>query len=293
MGLWLDSLEGLLECQETGAQASGIGRFRITASSLFFWLGFIYLLVMICTLLEHSDISPSRPLRCLAACLLLAGACSSPPLPSPTTDISSATTVADWSAFTLGPNDLVHVSVFGQPEYSPPASGIRVAPDGTLSLPMLGAVHVAGKSADEVAIAVQAGLAEWLLEPSVSVAVLEHSSRRYFVFGEVNTPGPYAMDRPITALEALTSGGGLRAGANGEQIVIVRAHGEDIEVIRFNAQTPGPDGLVRVVPDDFVFVQKSGVGVFSESVMPYLQGIGFTMTQIASVALAYDRLGND
>ena len=248
---------------------------------------------MTSTLLEPSGISPSRPLRCLAACLLLAGACSAPPLPSPTTDISSATTVADWSAFTLGPNDLVHVSVFGQPEYSPPASGIRVAPDGTLSLPMLGAVHVAGKSADEVAIAVQAGLAEWLLEPSVSVAVLEHSSRRYFVFGEVNTPGPYAMDRPITALEALTSGGGLRSGANGEQIVIVRAHGEDIEVIRFNAQTPGPDGLVRVEPDDFVFVQKSGVGVFSESVMPYLQGIGFTMTQIASVALAYDRLGND
>lgn len=235
----------------------------------------------------------SRALSRAAACLLMMAACAAPELPKATTDISTATTVADWSAFTLGPNDLVHVSVFGQPEYSPPAAGIRVAPDGTLSIPMLGAVHVAGKSADEVASVVQAGLTKWLLEPSVSVAVLEHSSRRYYVFGEVKEPGPYEMDRPITALEALANGGGLQSGANGETVVIVRAHGEEIEVISFNAETPGPDGLVRVMPDDFVFVQKSGVGVFSESVMPYLQGIGFTMTQIASVALAYDRLDNE
>jgi protein involved in polysaccharide export with SLBB domain len=233
-----------------------------------------------------------RSLRAAAACILLTAACSGPALPEATTDISTATTVADWSAFTLGPNDLVYVSVFGQPEYSPPAGGIRVSPSGTLSLPMLGSVQVAGKSADEVAGVVQAGLAKWLLEPSVSVAVLEQSSRRFYVFGEVKTPGPYVMDRPITALEALSSGGGLTASANGEQIVIVRAHGEDIEVIAFNAVTPGPDGLVRVMPDDYVFVSKSGVGVFSESVMPYLQGVGFSMTQIASVALAYDRLSN-
>jgi len=234
-----------------------------------------------------------RLARRFAGCLLAVAACSAPPLPEPTTDLSTATTVADWSAFTLGPNDLVYVSVFGEPAYSPPAEGIRVAPDGTLSLPMLGSVHVAGQSADEVASAIQAGLTKWLLDPSVSVAVLEHSSRRYYVFGQVESPGPYAMDRPITALEALASGGGLLGSANAETVVIVRAHGENIEVISFNAETPGPDGLVRVMPDDFVFVQKSGVGVFSESIMPYLQGIGFSMTQIASVALAYDRLAKN
>jgi protein involved in polysaccharide export with SLBB domain len=229
----------------------------------------------------------------LCGALLFLAACAATELPSPTTDINSATTVADWSAFTIGPNDLVHISVLGQPDYSPPAVGVRVAPDGTLSLPALGSVAVAGKSAAEVASFVEAGLKKYLLEPSVSVAVLEQSSRRFYVFGDVNTPGPFVMDRPITALEALAHGGGLVSGANGESVVIIRAHGEDIEVIPFNAETPGPDGLVQVLPDDFVFVSKAGVGVFSESVLPYLQGIGFTVTQVSSVALAYDRIYND
>ena len=89
-------------------------------------------------------------------------------------------------------------------------------------------------------------------------------------------------------------GGGVLSGANREEVVIVRRHGEeDIEVIAFNAQTPGPDGLVQVRSEDLVFVQKSGVGSFAESVLPYMQGTGFTLSQIASLALAYDRLYNE
>jgi protein involved in polysaccharide export with SLBB domain len=240
--------------------------------------------------------SPSiiqAPRRILCSVLLVLAACAATDLPTATTDITTATTVADWSAFTIGPNDLVHISVFGQPEYSPPAVGVRVAPDGTLSLPVLGSVTVGGLSAAEVASSIEAGLKKYLLEPSVSVAVLEQSSRRFYVFGDVKNPGPFVMDRPITALEALAHGGGLVTGANGESVVIIRAHGEDIEVIPFNAATPGPDGLVQVLPDDFVFVSKAGVGVFSESILPYLQGIGFTVTQVSSVALAYDRIYND
>jgi polysaccharide export outer membrane protein len=226
----------------------------------------------------------------MAGLLVFLAACAATDLPDSTTDISTATTVADWSAFTIGPNDLLHVSVFGQPEYSPPSAGIRVAPDGTLSMPLLGSVPVADKSASEVRGILEAGLVKYLHEPSVTVAVLEYSSRRFYVFGEVKSPGPYPMDRPITALEALSFGAGFVAGANRESVVILRRHGDDVEVLPFNAETPGPDGLVQVRPDDFVFVSKAGVGVFSESVLPYLQGIGFTVSQVASLALAYDRL---
>lgn len=229
----------------------------------------------------------------LLACLALA-ACAATDLPESTTDVDTRSTVPDRSAFTLGPNDLLYVSVFGQPEYSPPPQGVRVAPDGTLSLPLLGSVRVEGKSPAELSQVVEAGLTEYLLEPSVSVAVLEYASRRYFVFGEVKEPGPKIMDRPVSALEALAMGAGFNPGANRERVVIMRRHGEkDVEVIGFNGETPGPDGLVQVRPDDFVFVGKAGVGVFSESIQPYLQGAGYTMSQVASVALAYDRLYNN
>lgn len=231
-------------------------------------------------------------LRSLLVCALPSlVACAAPPLPESTTDTVTSSTVPDWSAFTLGPNDRVHVGVYGQPDFVWPADGVRVAPDGTLSVPLLGAVPVAGKTADEARVAIEAGLAEYLQEFSVTVSVIEYSSRRLYLFGEVEQPGPYPMDRPIRALEALSMGYGFRAGANRKAVVILRRHGdEDVEVILFNAETPGPDGLVQILPDDLIFVSKSGVGVFTEEVLPYLTGLGFTLSQVATVTLALDRL---
>ena len=236
---------------------------------------------------------PVENLLRLLLCLLFA-ACSATELPESTSDIDTRSFSIDRSVFTLGPNDLVFVSVFGQPEYSPPQTGVRVAPDGTLSLPLLGSVSVSGKSPAQLASQVEAGLKTYLNEPSVSVAVMEYASRRFFLFGEVKQVGPKVMDGPLTALEALAMGAGFSPGANREKVVIMRRHGDkDIEVIPFNAETPGPEGLVQVRPNDFLFVGQAGVAVFSDTVQPYLQGVGYSMSQIASLALAYDRLYND
>jgi len=225
---------------------------------------------------------------------LALSACKGPQLPQSTGTQRTGSTAIDWGAFTLGPNDLVYVSVLGQPDLTPPSTGIRVAPDGSLSLPMLGAVAVNGLSAEEARKAIEAGLGPYLKNPSVSLSVIEYSSRRFYLFGEVKKPGPYPMDRPITALEALTYGEGFEPGAFREMVVLVRRHGADeVEVIPFNAEVPGADGLVQVRPDDFVFVAKSRVGNFSETVMPYLQGLGFTLSQVSLIALAYDRLYNE
>jgi polysaccharide export outer membrane protein len=220
--------------------------------------------------------------------------CKGPQLPESTTELRTAALTPDWGAFTLGPHDLVHYAVFGQPELSAPPLGVRVAPDGTLSVPLLGAVPVSGFSADEARRALETGLELFVKNPSVSLSVIEYSSRRFYLFGEVRRPGPYPMDRPITALEALTYGEGFAQGAARDRAVIVRRHGAgEVEVIPFDAEVPGADGLVQVWPDDLLFVAKSRVGNFSEEVIPYLQGLGFTLSQVASIALAYDRLYNE
>ena len=228
------------------------------------------------------------------ALLISLAACAAPPLPQSTTPITTASHTVDWSDFTLGPNDLIQVAVFGQPELTSPPTGVRIAPDGTLSMPLTGPIPLAGQTPSAAAKTIETALATYLKHPAVSVSVVEYTSRRFYLFGEVKTTGPISMDRPITALEALSMAGGLLPTANAAQAVIIRRQGTaDIEVIPFNAETPGPDGLVQVRADDFLFVQQSGVGSFSENVLPYLQGTGFTLSQIASIALAYDRLYND
>ena len=229
----------------------------------------------------------------LAITIVLA-ACAAPPLPQSTTTETTASMAVDWSDFTLGPNDLIQVAVYGQPELSSPPTGVRISPDGTLGLPLAGPIQLAGLTPSEAAKTVETALSAYLKRPAASVSVMEYISRRFYLFGEVKNTGPFPMDRPISALEALSFGGGLLSSANRTQAMIIRRHGrDDIEVIPFNAETPGPDGLVQVRTDDFVFVQKSGVGDFTENITPYLQGTGFTVNQIASLALAYDRLYDD
>ncbi len=225
---------------------------------------------------------------------VLAGAmlgCRSVPLPRPTTDATTATVVPDASVFTVGPGDLLLIAVVGHPELGLPETGLRVSPDGTLSLPFLDALEVDGRTVEETRAAVEAGFAEYYHSPNVMVSVLEYTSRRFFLLGDVKDPGPYPMDRPLTALEALSFGGGFQPGANREQVVVLRRHSDGgVEVLPFNASTPGPDGLVQVLPDDLVFISRAGVGVFSDEVMPYLQGFGYSLAQIAAIAIAYDRL---
>jgi len=225
-------------------------------------------------------------LICVAAAL--GASCAAPELPRSTTDIDTTTHAADWTAFTVGPNDLIHVSVYGQPELTSPDAGVRVAPDGTLGFPLVGSIPVEGRSAEEIRQTIEASLKPYLHSPSVTVSVIDYSSRRFYLLGQVEKPGPVPMDRPITALEALSMGAGLKSGAREDVVVIMRRHGEEVEVIPFNAETPGPDGFVQVRPDDVLFVSKSGTGVFSDEVLPYLQGLGFTFGQIASAAVAYD-----
>lgn len=231
---------------------------------------------------------PSALLIVVAAGL---GACKAVELPVSTTTAVTASTTPDWSAFTLGPGDILFMSVVGMPEITIPEAGVRVSPDGTLSLPFLGPITAEGKSVEELRVAIEAGLSEYYHEPAVMLSLVEYGSRRFYLFGDIKKPGPQAMDRPITALEALSYGGGLEAGANAEEVVVIRKHAtEEIEVFTFNARTPGPGGLVQIRPDDLVFVSRDGVGVFSENVTPYLQGLGYSIAQVAALIIAYDRV---
>ena len=241
--------------------------------------------------------SRSRLLRRASRPLLLAlaglAACSAPPLPEATTDVSTASVEPDWTIFTLGPSDVVSVRVVGREEYADLAAGLRVSPLGNLAIPRIEPVPVTGLTVEEAAEVIEEALGAVLKRPEVSVSLVELASRRFHALGMVNTVGPNLFDRPITALEALAMAGGPTPGARRDRAMLIRRQGaQDLEIIEFNAETPGPTGLVQLVPDDVLFVPRSGVNRFTEEVAPYLQAIGLTLQQVTTVSLAVDTLGS-
>jgi len=197
----------------------------------------------------------------------------------------------------LGPNDVVRASVHGHPELSTPETaeltGARVDPDGALSLPLVGPVAVGGMTLPEAREAVTAAYAKYVKEPRLDLSVVQYAARRFYLYGEVNQPGAYEMDRPLNAYEALSFGRGFEPQANRAKIVLLRETEDDVVVHIIDGETPDASGLVAIQPDDFIFVRRSGVGKFSEEVLPVLQGISSSLSSVATLILIEDRVSED
>jgi protein involved in polysaccharide export with SLBB domain len=239
--------------------------------------------------------SKRHPLRAaLFAAVMGATSCRSAPPPE---RIELPPAPAGRSAedlLRLGPNDIVRARVHGHPELSTPESnlltGTRIDPDGKLALPLVGTVGVGGMTLDEARDVIRTAYAGFMTDPQVEVSVVEYAARRFYLYGEVKTPGPVALDRPLNVYEALTFGGGFAPHANRAEIVLLREAEDGVAVHVIDGERPDQSGLISIQPEDFLFVRRTGVGKFSEEVLPVLSGISSTLSSITTLILIDDRL---
>lgn len=127
------------------------------------------------------------------------------------------------SDYKIGRQDLLEIRVFDLEELD---QTVRVADDGSISLPLLGPLQVAGLTKGELE-----GLIARLLEerfvrnPQVTIFVKEYESKKVAVSGAVKKPDTYEMLGEKTLLEMISLAGGLDKDL-GREIVIFRP-GED------------------------------------------------------------------
>lgn len=130
---------------------------------------------------------------------------------------------------TISSGDLLDVRVFGQPDVS--VKGV-VRPDGTLTMPLLGQVSVAGQKPEVAAQLLEQRLTQFVIKPEVTV-VIEQSRVSVAVIGEIKTPGLIDLDSPATVLEALAKSGGMTEFADEDSIYVLRKNGQVTQRIRF------------------------------------------------------------
>ena len=73
-----------------------------------------------------------------------------------------------------------------------------------------------------------------MTSPEVTVIVTQALSRRIYVIGKVNGPGPYPLEPNMTVLQALSAAGGFAEWADEKNVLIVRREHEKETQIRFN-----------------------------------------------------------
>ncbi|HUP91104.1 MAG TPA: polysaccharide biosynthesis/export family protein [Solimonas sp.] len=111
----------------------------------------------------------------------------------------------------LGVGDAVVMTVFGRPEFNTTA---YVADDQTITVPLAGAVKVAGLSPADAALRVAKALrdGQYLVNPQVSLTLSQFRSAQVSVLGEVHHPGRFPIESRTTILDLLAQAGGVMDG---------------------------------------------------------------------------------
>jgi polysaccharide export outer membrane protein len=138
----------------------------------------------------------------------------------------------------IGDNDLIGVTVYDAPELT---RTVRVNSEGDLSLPMVKQpIHAAGLYPEDLEKAIAAALTRdhVLVDPVVTVSIVEYQSRPITVAGAVRMPLTFQATGNVTLLDAISKAQGLAENAGSEVLV--------------SDQAPGPDGkpntLVHRIP---------------------------------------------
>jgi Periplasmic protein involved in polysaccharide export len=148
------------------------------------------------------------------------------------------TDLANLPAQKLGRNDLVALSVYDFPEVS---RTVRIGADGFIRLPMVKEpIKADGLMPGELEQAVAAELKteQLIIDPVVTVTVVEYDSRPISVVGAVNAPTTFQATQPISLLDAIAKAGGLTDDA-GLEILVTQSSRSSEE---------GRAALVRRIP---------------------------------------------
>jgi polysaccharide export outer membrane protein len=149
------------------------------------------------------------------------------------------------SDYRLGVADKVRVIVFDEPSLS---GEFLVNANGSLSMPLIGDVPVAGSTASMVIEAIRKRLTgNFLKDPQVSIDILTY--RPFYILGEVNKPGEYRYSSGLTVLNAVATAEGFTYRANKKKVVIKHAGATDESKQKL---TPN----LQVLPGDTIRIQE-------------------------------------
>lgn len=132
------------------------------------------------------------------------------------------TAAAAPDEYRLGAGDVLDVIVIGNQDASRVAP---IDPGGTITLPLVGEVPVAGRTLAEVRQEVTALLAkDYLVNPQVDVRIKEYGSRFALVVGEMRQPGRRPLRANSRLIDVLMEAGGFTPQASGD-VLITRVDG--------------------------------------------------------------------
>lgn len=162
--------------------------------------------------------------------------------------------------YQIQPFDRISVLVYGYPELSTAQAfdkeGVQVASNGTVLLPLLGRIKVAGYSKEVLEERLYRLYGEYLeKKPVVKVEIL---NLKTYVLGEVRNPGPIDMMhvKALTPAKAIAQRGGMSDFAKRERVLVIRGTKEHykVAVLDLTDMSKFKENNFILQPEDIIYV---------------------------------------
>lgn len=200
----------------------------------------------------------------------------------------SGTALAEGE-YIMSPGDKLMITVTGYEEYSSnptqPESAYVVRPDGRISFPLVGTIDTTDKTVGQFTEELRTKLSEYLVNPDVSVNLIQWGTTRVFVLGEVNKAGLYELNKSHRVLDAIGAASGFTKDAAKKKVFLIRDGDEKKTTqLNFNNYLTKADLKQNVVlhEGDCLYLTSNGRFNFNTDILPFI-----------SAWYMFDRIKND
>ena len=164
--------------------------------------------------------------------------------------------------YVIGEGDGLSINVIGGGTLNDALATVRVGNGGTIQIPFLGEMKVAGLTAEQLEQEITRRLTErdLLKNPDVLVYISDYKAKPFFVIGEVDNPGEYMMSQELTLMEAILMAGGIDPTADSMAYLYRRRFPAENEGrITVPADPEHPDASLEMIKIDIAPLKVGGV----------------------------------
>lgn len=138
--------------------------------------------------------------------------------------------------YLLQPQDLLRMQVFQEPDM---LREVRISQEGTINLPLINEVDLRNKTLRQAEQIIRERYdRDFLVNPQITLVVVEYAKRTVNVLGNVNLPGaiPFPQEGKLNLIDAITRAGGFNRLADRKRVRLTRTTPDGkTETVEINA----------------------------------------------------------
>ncbi|MCK4648716.1 polysaccharide biosynthesis/export family protein [bacterium] len=197
----------------------------------------------------------------------------------PEVKIPEKKVIYKYKEYFIGPGDVLEIFVWRQDDLT---MEVTVDAQGKISFPIVGEIEVGGATTKEIGQKISQGLSRYIRNPWVKVSVKEYYEYKVYIFGQVNSPGRYEMERGQRLIEGLAQAESWTDDAVLRSVVIIRGGFKEPQVLLVNVNQILKGDLKRNIElqaQDIIYVPRrfiADVNYVLNQILPTLRTIVLT-----------------